>query len=53
MPENVKSQIFALALVFFVCMIGVAYHALETRRIKREKAAKPAHAGASASRSLP
>ena len=38
MPENLKAQLFALAGVFVVCMIGVAYHAIETRRIRREKA---------------
>jgi hypothetical protein len=48
MSDQIASQLFALAGVAFVCLIGGLFHARELRKMRREKAAgrdKPAHAG--------
>jgi|KBSMisStaDraftv2_1062788.scaffolds.fasta_scaffold105195_5 predicted membrane channel-forming protein YqfA (hemolysin III family) len=37
---EVTNEMIALAAVFAVCMVGVAYHTIATSRLKREHARK-------------
>jgi hypothetical protein len=42
----VTNEMIALAGVFFVCMIGVAYHTITLNRMKRDLASKRKKAAA-------
>jgi len=39
MIAMIDNQLVALAGVFVICMIGVVYHQIETRRIRRKRRA--------------